>query len=148
MSLTNASPEQAARAAKVSSRKLATLATDAKNAALDAVHDALANARDDILAANAKDVALAKQSAENGELSPAILKRLDLARPGKFDDMLKGIQDVKDLEDPGRQDIPFARFVLTNVQYYVVYTWSHLALIWDFTPLDGELFADEHSWKG
>ena len=104
MSLTNASPEQAARAAKVSSRKLATLATDARNAALDAVHDALANARDDILAANAKDVALAKQSAENGELSLAILKRLDLARPGKFDDMLQGIKDVRDLEDPGRQN--------------------------------------------
>ena len=42
MSLTNASPEQAARAAKISSRTLATLPTNARNAALDAVHDALA----------------------------------------------------------------------------------------------------------
>lgn len=102
MSLTNDSPEQAALAAKVSSRKLATLPTEARNAALDAVHDALANARDIILAANAKDLELAKKSAANGELSPSILKRLDLGRKGKFDDMLQGIKDVRSLEDPGR----------------------------------------------
>ena len=102
MSLTNASPEQAARAAKVSSRRLATLPTEARNAALDAVHDALSDARDMILAANAKDLELAQKSAANGELSPSILKRLDLGRKGKFDDMLKGIRDVRELADPGR----------------------------------------------
>lgn len=102
MSLTNASPEEAARAAKVSSRRLATLPTEARNAALDAVHDALLDARELILAANAKDLELAKKSAANGELSPSILKRLDLGRKGKFDDMLKGIRDVRELEDPGR----------------------------------------------
>lgn len=102
MSLTNASPEQAARAAKVSSRKLATLSTASRNAALDAVHDALKEARESILAANAKDLELAKKSAANGELSPSILKRLDLGRKGKYDDMLQGIRDVRDLEDPGR----------------------------------------------
>ena len=102
MSLTNASPEDAARAAKVSSRKLATLPTDARNAALDVVHDALASARELILAANARDLELAKKSAANGELGPSILKRLDLSRKGKYDDMLKGIRDVRELEDPGR----------------------------------------------
>lgn len=102
MSLTNASPEQAARAAKISSRTLATLPTNARNAALDAVHDALAAARDEILAANAKDLELAKQSAASGGLSPSILKRLDLSRKGKFDDMLQGIKDVRGLGDPGR----------------------------------------------
>ncbi|KAK5168718.1 glutamate-5-semialdehyde dehydrogenase [Saxophila tyrrhenica] len=100
MSLTNASPEQAARAAKASSRRLATLPTAARNAALDAVHDALSDARESILAANAKDLELAKKSAADGQLSPSILKRLDLGRKGKYDDMLKGIQDVKGLEDP------------------------------------------------
>ena len=102
MSLTNTSPEQAARAAKISSRKLTTLSTDARNAALDAIHNALSNGRDQILAANARDLELAKKSAENGELSPSILKRLDLGRKGKFDDMLQGIKDVRGLEDPGR----------------------------------------------
>ncbi|EMC95767.1 hypothetical protein BAUCODRAFT_148642 [Baudoinia panamericana UAMH 10762] len=106
MSLTNASPEQAARAAKVSSRKLAALPTAARNAALDAVHDALAGARADILAANSRDVEFAKQSAASGELSLSILKRLDLSRKGKFDDMLQGIRDVRALEDPvGRVDL-------------------------------------------
>ena len=107
MSLTNASPEEAAKAAKVSSRRLATLPTAARNAALDAIHDALSEARESILAANAKDLELAKQSAANGELSSSILKRLDLGRKGKYDDMLKGIQDVKGLEDPGRWELTF-----------------------------------------
>lgn len=102
MSLTNASPVEAARAAKVSSRTLATQSTAARNAALDAIHDALAQARESILAANAKDMELAKQSSSNGELSPSIMKRLDLSRKGKFDDMLQGIKDVRGLEDPGR----------------------------------------------
>lgn len=102
MSLTNASPEQAARSAKISSRTLATLPVSARNAALDAVHDALADARESILEANAKDMELAKQSSASGELSPSIMKRLDLSRKGKFDDMLQGIKDVRALEDPGR----------------------------------------------
>ncbi|KAK6408901.1 glutamate-5-semialdehyde dehydrogenase [Oleoguttula sp. CCFEE 5521] len=106
MSLTNASPEEAARAAKTSSRKLATLSTAARNNALDTVHDGLAAARDDILAANARDLELAKQSAKDGKLNPSIVKRLDLSRPGKFDDMLQGIRDVRDLDDPvGRVDL-------------------------------------------
>merc|ERR1711939_850708 len=106
MSLTNASPEQAARSAKISSRTLATLPVSARNAALDAVHDALADARESILEANAKDMELAKQSSASGELSPSIMKRLDLSRKGKFDDMLQGIKDVRALEDPvGRVDL-------------------------------------------
>lgn len=102
MSLTNASAEDAARAAKLSSRKLATLPTSSRNAALDAVHDALAASRDVILAANAKDLELAQKSATDGQLNPSIVKRLDLSRPGKFEDMLQGIKDVRNLEDPGR----------------------------------------------
>lgn len=102
MSLTNANPEQAARAAKTSSRTLATLPADARNAALDAIHDALALARDDILAANAVDLEKAKRATANGDLNPSIYKRLDLSRPGKFDDMLQGIKDVKSLPDPSK----------------------------------------------
>lgn len=102
MSLTNASPEQAARAAKTSSRKLASLSESARNRALDTIHDALAFARDEILAANRRDMELAQKSSANGELSPSIMKRLDLSRPGKFDDMLQGIKDVRKLDDPGK----------------------------------------------
>jgi len=106
MSLTNASPEDAARAAKISSRKLAVLPVSARNAALDAIHDALASNRETILEANARDLVAATKSAADGELSQSILKRLDLSRKGKYDDMLKGIQDVKNLDDPvGRVDM-------------------------------------------
>jgi len=101
MSLTNASPEEAARAAKISSRKLAVLPVSERNEALEAIHGALSDAKIGILEANARDLELAVKSAANGELSQSILKRLDLSRKGKYDDMLKGILDVRDLEDPG-----------------------------------------------
>ncbi|SMR56210.1 unnamed protein product [Zymoseptoria tritici ST99CH_3D1] len=106
MSLTNASPEEAARAAKTSSRTLATLSESSRNKALDAIYDALSAAREDILAANAVDLENAKKATADGALNPSIFKRLDLSRKGKFDDMLQGIKDVRGLPDPvGRVDL-------------------------------------------
>ena len=101
MSVTESSPEQAAKAASFSSKALATLSLGARNDALTAIHDALLQEKDAILQANAKDLELASKAAKSGTLSQSILKRLDLGRPGKFDDMLKGILDVRKLEDPG-----------------------------------------------
>ena len=100
MSLTESSPEQAANAASLSSRALAILPLNARNDALTAIHDALLQEKDSILEANARDLELASKAAESGTLSHSVLKRLDLGRPGKFDDMLKGILDVRELEDP------------------------------------------------
>ncbi|THW84509.1 gamma-glutamyl phosphate reductase [Aureobasidium pullulans] len=106
MSLTNGSPASAARAAKLSSRTLAILSTSDRNSALQSIHDALSASKSDILAANARDLEIATKSAEDGELSQSILKRLDLSRPGKFEDMLKGILDVMGLDDPvGKVDM-------------------------------------------
>lgn len=102
MSLTNGSPELAAKAAKNASLTLRVLSADSRNNALQEIHDALLLAKGDILAANARDLEIATKSAEDGELSQSILKRLDLSRKGKFDDMLKGILDVKNLVDPGQ----------------------------------------------
>ena len=100
MSLTNASPADAAQAAKSASHVLATLSAAARNEALTGIHAALTAARDDILAANARDLELARQAAADGTLSQSLVARLDLGKPGKWDDMLKGILDVRDLEDP------------------------------------------------
>ncbi|TID22127.1 glutamate-5-semialdehyde dehydrogenase [Venturia nashicola] len=100
MSLTNSTAEEAARAARLASRKLAILPTSARNDALTAIHAALADAKDDILAANALDLAAATKAAESGNLSLSLVKRLDLGRSGKFEDMLQGILDVRGLEDP------------------------------------------------
>lgn len=102
MSLTTASPEAIAQAARIASRKLATLSLSARNSALDVVYDALLEAKDDVLAANARDLQLAQASAKDGQLNPSIVKRLDLSRKGKYDDMLQGIKDVRTLPDPGR----------------------------------------------
>lgn len=101
MSLTNASPADAARSAKSASHILATLPAEARNDALTAIHAALAEAKDDILAANARDLELARKAAADGQLSQSLVSRLDLGKKGKFEDMLKGILDVRGLEDPG-----------------------------------------------
>ncbi|CAD6586219.1 MAG: hypothetical protein ASARMPREDX12_002308 [Alectoria sarmentosa] len=100
MSLTDLSPLEVAKAASISSRNLAVLSTQARDDALTAIHGALQEAKDTILAANAKDLELATKAAEHGELSQSVLKRLDLGRKGKWEDMLQGILDVRDLEDP------------------------------------------------
>lgn len=104
MSLTAASPEEAASSAKTASFTLATLPASARNAALETIHSALQANKDDILSANAKDLELAKEAAKDGSLSQALVSRLDLNKKGKWDEMLKGILDVRDLEDPSMQD--------------------------------------------
>lgn len=100
MSITTSSPHEIAKAASLSSRLLATLNDHGRNEALKAIHSALLAERESILAANAIDLSEAKAASERGELSASVLKRLDLSRPGKYDDMLQGVLDVKGLEDP------------------------------------------------
>lgn len=105
MSLTEASAVDVARAADTASRRLATLSNAARNEALTALHDALSRNKNAILDANARDVKAASTAAESGNLSLSILKRLDLSRPGKYDDMLQGILSVRDLDDPGEKSV-------------------------------------------
>lgn len=102
MSLTDATPLQIAKAASLSSQNLAILPTKARNDALTAIHQALQANRTSILAANAEDLDLATKAAADEELNQSVLKRLDLGRKGKWEDMLQGILDVRDLEDPGK----------------------------------------------
>ena len=100
MSLTDSSPLEVAKAASLSSRSLAILPLRERNDALTAIHHTLLQSKDSILAENAKDVELATQAAVDGTLSQSVLNRLDLSRKGKWDDMLQGILDVRDLDDP------------------------------------------------
>lgn len=113
MSLTNALPADAALAAKLASHILATLPAAARNHALTAIHDALSLAKDDIMAANARDLALAREAAEDGQLSLSIVSRLDLGKKGKWEDMLRGILDVCALEDPGMPSSFFNTYTLS-----------------------------------
>ncbi|KKY15437.1 putative gamma-glutamyl phosphate reductase [Phaeomoniella chlamydospora] len=100
MSLTESSPVEAAKQASIASRTLATLSTEKRNEALAALHDALLREKPTILEANRLDLEAAKKATENGELRQSTFKRLDLTRPGKYEDMLRGILDVRELEDP------------------------------------------------
>ncbi|KKY32429.1 putative glutamate-5-semialdehyde dehydrogenase [Diaporthe ampelina] len=100
MSLTSSSPLEAAQAAKSASHLLATLPVSARNDALTAIHDSLVASKDAILAANAKDMDAARQAAADGQLSQSLVSRLDLGKAGKWEDMLKGILDVRGLDDP------------------------------------------------
>lgn len=102
MSLTNSSANDVARSASVASLGIASLSADARNLALTALHAGLTKQKEKVLRANARDVADATQLAKHGELSQSVLKRLDLARPGKYEDMLQGILNVRDLEDPSK----------------------------------------------
>jgi glutamate-5-semialdehyde dehydrogenase len=113
MSVTNALPVDAASAAKSASHILATLPSSSRDNALTAIHTALSLAKDEILAANARDLVQARKAAENGELSLSIVSRLDLGKKGKWEDMLKGILDVRGLEDPGTDPHTTSRASLT-----------------------------------
>ncbi|KAK5261748.1 glutamate-5-semialdehyde dehydrogenase [Exophiala xenobiotica] len=106
MSLTESTPEAAARAASLSARSLAVLPVSARNDALAAMHEALLRNKESILAANAQDMVRATSASQSGNLSQSVLKRLDLSRPGKYEDMLQGILDVRGLDDPiGKCDL-------------------------------------------
>ncbi|KIY03021.1 uncharacterized protein Z520_01487 [Fonsecaea multimorphosa CBS 102226] len=100
MSLTSSSPVTCAQSASLASHTLSILPLSARNDALTAIHGALVQHKSKILEANARDMAAAQQASSQGELSQSVLKRLDLGRKGKYDDMLKGILDVRDLPDP------------------------------------------------
>lgn len=102
MSLTNALPADSAKSAKAASHKLGTLSESSRNDALTTIHRALIDAKDEILAANARDLVAARLAAADGQLSASLVSRLDLGKKGKYEDMLKGILDVRDLDDPGR----------------------------------------------
>ncbi|KAK3945837.1 Aldehyde/histidinol dehydrogenase [Diplogelasinospora grovesii] len=100
MSLTSASPLECAQSAKSASHLLATLPTSSRNDALTSIHAALLSSRESILDANARDLESARKAAADSQLSSSLVSRLDLNKPGKYEDMLKGILDVRDLPDP------------------------------------------------
>ncbi|KAL2811159.1 Aldehyde/histidinol dehydrogenase [Aspergillus granulosus] len=100
MSLTESSAVDIAKAASFASRHLATRSEAERNEALTALHDALLANKTAILEANARDLQTAEKSVAGGSLSQSVLKRLDLSRPGKYDDMLQGILSVRSLKDP------------------------------------------------
>lgn len=88
--------EQIARNANQAFGILKTLSNEERSSALKEIHDALNDAKDEILAANKVDM----EAAEKNSLSSSLIKRLDLSKNGKYEAMLQGILDVAALADP------------------------------------------------
>ena len=83
-----------ASSAKSASKKLATLSTELKNSALLAVAEGLENNKDKIFEANKHDLELAED-----KIPQAVFNRLKLDE-NKMRDMIQGVVDVYELEDP------------------------------------------------
>ena len=81
-------------AAKAARKQINALTTEQKNAALNAMADALIANQEAILAANAEDLAAAK-----GNVPDVMLDRL-LLTPTRIEGMAAGIRDVAKLPDP------------------------------------------------
>ncbi len=81
--------------ARAASKTLARLPTAQKNAALLAIADELLRCQEAILAANARDVAAAREK----NVSPAFLDRLTLT-PQRLADMARDVRAVAALPDP------------------------------------------------
>ena len=81
-------------AAKAARKQINSLTTDQKNAALNAMADALIANQEAILAANAQDLEAAK-----GNVPDVMLDRL-LLTPARIEGMAAGIRDVAKLPDP------------------------------------------------
>ena len=83
------------RRAKAAARVLATTSTAAKDAALLAAADLLVDRTDDILAANARDIARAEESGT----AATVIDRLRL-NPSRVEAMADGLRQVASLPDP------------------------------------------------
>jgi glutamate-5-semialdehyde dehydrogenase len=95
----NRSVPAAARAAREASRALGALSAETRNLALLAMAGAVNRRRDEILAENRKDVDAADALIEEGKLTGAAAKRLQLGG-GKIDGVIESLRSVAALPDP------------------------------------------------
>ncbi|KAL7746548.1 glutamate-5-semialdehyde dehydrogenase [Sorochytrium milnesiophthora] len=93
-----------AQAAKQASLVLQSVSTRQKDDALLAIQERLRSSRDTLMEANRQDLDAAATAVQDGSLSAATFKRLDLfgAAPAytKFQGLLDGLSDVMALQDP------------------------------------------------
>ena len=88
-----------AKGAKIASKKAAVLPEQIKNEALKNIAGELNKNKESIFEANKKDLEEALLLVERGELSKALYNRLKLDE-NKMRDMIQGVIDVAELEDP------------------------------------------------
>lgn len=88
-----------AKMARAAALKLANATTAEKNNALLRIADSIDKNRKEILAANTKDIELARSLVEEGKMSKALLHRLILD-DAKINEMIMSVKNVAKLEDP------------------------------------------------
>ncbi|MBE7710437.1 MAG: glutamate-5-semialdehyde dehydrogenase [Cyanobacteria bacterium SIG32] len=88
-----------AQNAKIAALEIADISTEIKNKALLEVAKLIENNKEEIFAANKKDLEEAQFLVDSGELSKSTFNRLKLDE-NKMRDMIKGIKDIASLEDP------------------------------------------------
>lgn len=94
------SPVEIARTAALASRTLKAVSGADRSAALTTIHNALVQSKDVILRANQSDMDAAHKLVDAGKMKQPMVKRLLLSE-GKWDGMLEGVLDVRNLDDPG-----------------------------------------------
>ncbi|AWB28284.1 glutamate-5-semialdehyde dehydrogenase [Halococcoides cellulosivorans] len=94
-----ADTEAKVEAAERAALELATVAESDRNAALDAIAGAIDESREEILAANADDVAAAEDLLEAGEYTQALVDRLDVD-DAKLDSIVAMVESVAARDDP------------------------------------------------
>lgn len=87
--------QEIAKAARQASRTLATLSAQQRVDALVSLEKLLVIDREDILSENRKDV----EAARAAGIPSSLISRLDLAKPGKYEEMCQGVLDVANLQD-------------------------------------------------
>jgi glutamate-5-semialdehyde dehydrogenase len=95
MAVQSLSVVEVCAAAKRASRELARLDSGTRDAALDAVAEAIEDRVGEVVEANAQDVA----AGEDSGLDPALLDRLRLT-PGRVEEMVAGVRQIAALPDP------------------------------------------------
>ncbi|KAJ3745431.1 gamma-glutamyl phosphate reductase [Lentinula detonsa] len=89
-----------ASAAKTAFQEAQLISSYERVVALHEIRKSLEASKTEILLANEEDLKAAETEVKAGNISGALLKRLDLNRGDKWDSMLQGILDVAGLPDP------------------------------------------------
>lgn len=90
---------QIAKDAKNASLKIADISTELKNKALNKIANEIELHKEEIFEANKIDLEAAESLVESGELTKSTFNRLKLDE-NKMRDMVQGIRDIANLEDP------------------------------------------------
>ncbi|WVR04499.1 glutamate-5-semialdehyde dehydrogenase [Kwoniella sp. DSM 27419] len=99
-SSSSSNAESIAKAARQAFEESQLVDPTERNVALQAIRSKLEGKKDEVLAANKKDMEAATTLADEGKLSRTLVSRLDLSRSGKYESMLQGITDVASLPAP------------------------------------------------